>query len=208
MATLLDRAADSRAGAQRQPREARALAVDLRARAVLYEGCAAALHTGTPKRPTPWLDIARGELGVKERRGGEHPSIIEYFKATSYHATEDEVPWCSAFACWCMTQAGLLDARRGSAPPDASARSWLRWGDAVATDDIQAGDVVVFWRGSPGGTSGHVGFVEEVVAGYVRTLGGNQSDSVRVSDYPVAQVLGVRRPSTDAGQPRVRQDSP
>lgn len=44
------------------------------------------------------LKIAMKELGVRELAGSKHnPRIIEYHKATSLKATQDEVSWCSSF---------------------------------------------------------------------------------------------------------------
>ncbi len=40
---------------------------------------------------------------------------------------------------------------------------------------------------------GHVGFFAGVEEKSVLVLGGNQSDEVNVSPFPVARVLGVRR---------------
>lgn len=169
-------------------RESGLLANSLRVQRDQCVDAAAALESAHGD-PVPWYTIARGELGVSEVRGGENPRIIEYFKATSYHATEDEVPWCSAFACWCMEQAGIPSTDR------ANARSWLDWGAPVEERHVREGDVVVFWRGSPDATTGHVGFVVSVQGGIVNCLGGNQSDSVRVSQYSRDKVLGYRRPA-------------
>ena len=136
----------------------------------------------------PWYLVALGELGQREVRGGENPRILEYFKSTTFHATEDEVPWCSAFACFCMESAGVQSPHR------ANARSWLSWGNDVDRQDVRIGDVAVFWRGSPTSRAGHVGFVASLTGGVVQLLGGNQGDAVSIAPQPLERLLAIRRP--------------
>lgn len=134
-----------------------------------------------------WLSIARGEIGQKEIEGAKHnPRIVEYHKATSLKATDDETPWCSAFANWCMQQAGIKGTGQ------ANARSWLEWGRKL--EKPVSGCIVVLKRTSSP-TSGHVGFYLETQGDRIRVLGGNQSNSVKESFYPVSDVLGYRLPA-------------
>jgi uncharacterized protein (TIGR02594 family) len=135
----------------------------------------------------PWLKVAYGEIGVLEYAGEKNnPRIVEYHQATTLRAHDDETPWCSAFANWCMRQAGL----KGSG--EANARSWLTWGRKV--DAPVHGCIVVLKRGtSP--TSGHVGFYIETHGEKIVVLGGNQSNTVKLSNYPKADVLGYRMPA-------------
>lgn len=136
-----------------------------------------------------WLEIAEGELGVKELAGGAAEArIVKYHATTTLKATSDEVPWCSAFANWCIQRAGL----KGTGL--ANARSWLTWGKRL--EEPREGCIVVFKRGS-NPTSGHVAFFVGMDGNYLRVLGGNQSDCVKVSRYPVADVLGYRWPKGD-----------
>lgn len=142
------------------------------------------------------LDIARGELGTKEIRGGrDNPRVVEYHQATSLKAKNDETAWCSAFVNWTMKQAGV----RGT--NSAAARSWLSWGTAVQRDSahVKPGDVFVFPRGN-NPTQGHVAIVEEVLAnGRVKVIGGNQGtgrgqpDGVTESIRSLSESIGVRR---------------
>ena len=137
-----------------------------------------------------WLRVADKEWqrGVNEVVGpGEHnPRIIEYHQATTLKATDDETPWCSAFVCWVMEQAGYPSTR------SAAARSWLRWGKALPGP--QVGAVVVYRRGNSS-WQGHVGFVyNHSEGGRIATIGGNQSNRVNVTPYPKSKVLGYRWP--------------
>jgi uncharacterized protein (TIGR02594 family) len=73
----------------------------------------------------PWLELAFEELNfdIAEEPGpADNPRIAEYFEATTYPTTDDEVPWCSAFVNWCVLNAGYYPTH------SAAARSWLKWG--------------------------------------------------------------------------------
>lgn len=153
-------------------------------------------ETGDPVTPEPpaggydpekWMTIARGELGVKEYSGkfNNNPRILEYNKATSLGASEDEVSWCAAFVGWVLQKAGFTSTR------SALARSYLTWGTALS--EPRYGCIVVFRRGNSA-TFGHVSFVQKFDDNYVWCLGGNQSDSVKVSRFSRSSVLGYRWP--------------
>lgn len=134
---------------------------------------------------TPWMDIAKKEIGMKEVPGsGNNPRVVEYHSATTLKATEDSVPWCSAFVSWCLEQAEIKSTK------NAWARSYLQWGKKL--DKPRYGCVVVFSRGD---NSGHVGFFQAETEDTIMVLGGNQSDSVCIKEYPKSRLLGYRWPS-------------
>lgn len=135
-----------------------------------------------------WMRAAEGEIGVAEVEGAKHnPRIIEYHRACTLKATEDEIPWCSSFANWVMLQVSIKGTR------DARARSWLNWG--VAIDEPIFGCIVVFSR-PPNPASGHVAFyVGKATNGRIRVLGGNQSNRVSIASYDPGRVLGYRLPA-------------
>lgn len=133
---------------------------------------------------TPWMDIAKKEIGVKEIRGGENKRIIEYHSSTTLKATEDEVPWCSAFVTWCLEQAKIKSTK------SAWARSYLKFGKELR--EPKYGCIVVFSRGE---NSGHVGFFISETKDMIQVLGGNQGDAVCIKDYPKSKLLGYRWPS-------------
>lgn len=138
----------------------------------------------------PWMNIADRELGTVEIAGpGDNPRIVEYHGATSLKSPDDETPWCSAFANWCMKQAGILGTNR------ANARSWLNWGVEIAKP--RPGCVVVLWRESPNSAKGHVAFYvgeDQANPAKIRLLGGNQGDKVSITSYDKARVLSYRWP--------------
>lgn len=50
----------------------------------------------------------------------------------------------------------VKDAGKTPPPQHSMARSWLKWGKPVSKAAIRPGDIVVTWRGSRSGKSGHI----------------------------------------------------
>jgi len=74
------------------------------------------------------------------------------------------------------------------------ARSWLDWGRPINISSLRPGDVIITWRGSRSGSSGHI----------LVYLGGNQCIHRPTQSKPVqrisldiykSKILGVRRPT-------------
>lgn len=143
------------------------------------------------------FQVAGRFTGIKEVNGNvDNPAIMAMLKLDNEWPSHDEVPWCSGFVnyiCW------LLHFPRSK---DLRARSWLTVGQGIHFDDADTGDIVVLKRGKgeqPGpdviDAPGHVGFF----AGYdhenqlIEVLGGNQSNTVKVSRYSRSRLLGIRR---------------
>lgn len=141
-----------------------------------------------PRADDPkWYRIAWAERGVKEVPGpGDNPRIEEYQRATTFPASDDEVPWCSSFVNWVMMKAG--EDRTKS----AAARSWLTWGRKI--QEPVRGCVVIFTRPGHAG-SGHVAFFVSREGDFIRVLGGNQENQVKISRYPASRLLGYRVPA-------------
>jgi uncharacterized protein (TIGR02594 family) len=132
-----------------------------------------------------WLMIARGEIGQKEIKGGNHnPRILEYHSTTTLKATDDETYWCSSFVNWCITRAGL------SGTNSAKALSWKTWGKKLSYPVY--GCIVVIdyrYKGDEYEGKGHVGFaVGRDSQNSLYLLGGNQADGVKVSKYNFAYI--------------------
>jgi len=160
---------------------------------------AALFPDGVPKAeafaiPTSmaWLLEAHHLLGTQEQSGrGSNGVIIDWAKDLELmDYTSDDIPWCGLFVAHCI----------GSQLPEEAlptkpllARSWKKFG--TETTPV-FGAVMVFWRESPRGSLGHVGFywAEDVAAYHV--LGGNQSDSVTFTRVAKNRLLGARWPGT------------
>lgn len=132
-----------------------------------------------------WYEVAQNQVGVKEVPGsGNNPDIIKYHSATSLRATQDSVPWCSAFVCWCIEQSGIRSTR------SALARSWSSWG---RRSKMRVGAICVLRRGTKA-WQGHVGFVADWNDHSVMLLGGNQNDKVCYRNYKRSEILDIRFP--------------
>jgi uncharacterized protein (TIGR02594 family) len=151
----------------------------------------------------PILREALALYGVQEVSGaGSNPEIIAWRDELISARpdldwvrgvyTDDGVPWCGLFVAICAHRAG----HREIAPSFLSARAWRRFGTGVASGQPVVGDMLVFWRGSPNGTAGHVGFYVGEDATHYHVLGGNQSDAVSIMRVKKIRLLydGVRRP--------------
>lgn len=132
------------------------------------------------------IDIALGEYGVEEILGAENnPRVLEYFKKTGNSwIHDDETAWCAAFVGFCLESAGIKSTKK------LNARSYLTFGKQTKTPKL--GDIVVFWRISKTSVYGHVAFFIKQDTQYVYVLGGNQSDGVNISKFPLTQVLDYR----------------
>jgi uncharacterized protein (TIGR02594 family) len=157
------------------------------------------VNTVPPTKPVPvelgppWYEVAKREIGIREVLGtGINPRIAEYYKATNIgRVNDDAVPWCSAFANWCLVTAGMKGTN------SAAARSWLLWG--VPLVEPKLGAICVFER-PPNPASGHVAFYCGVVEKRNGTkdllvLGGNQGNQVCVTAYARGRLVGFRWPS-------------
>lgn len=138
---------------------------------------------------TAWIAQAKKYLGQKEIKGPHHnPHILKWWKDIGAPFKDDETPWCGAYVGGVLAEVGIKPVSGG-----ASARSWLKM--PVKLDKPAVGAVVVFWRGSKTGASGHVGFiVGKDQKGNLMVLGGNQADAVNIKPFDTARVLGYRWP--------------
>lgn len=140
--------------------------------------------------------LAERFIGIKEMQGSiDNPMIMSFLRLDMDWPQNDEVPWCSAFVNYI---AWLLRLPRSKS---LRARSWLQVGIPLSPEHAAIGfDIVILKRGpepQPGPeviqAPGHVGFYGGHGADFVEVLGGNQSNTVKVSRYPRDDVLGVRR---------------
>ena len=138
--------------------------------------------------PPLWLYGAESFIGTKEIRGKKHNSkIVQFFKSIGTRIRNDETPWCAAFVGHVLELCGL------SSTKSAGARSYNKWGFEIKEPAV--GAVVVFWRGSRLGWSGHVGFiVGKDSENNLLVLGGNQANAVNIRAFKTSRVLSYRWP--------------
>lgn len=147
----------------------------------------AEMYTPSDFSPFPWMRYALEEYGQREVAGsGSNPRIDAYLRTVGISAG-DETAWCSAFANWCMQQAGIAGTRR------ANARSWTEWGNSCPAQPAY-GAVTILTRGNSNGWQGHVGFYVGREGSNLLLLGGNQGNAVSIRPYAAGRLLGFRWP--------------
>jgi uncharacterized protein (TIGR02594 family) len=145
------------------------------------------LHREVPSGGSaPWLEVTYQEMGQREIPGPANNSrILEYVSAvrSTENVQDDVVDWASAFVEWSLNQVHI------AGPKTMEPMDWLNWGRNIKVPE--RGCIVVF---SFGGDLTHVGFyVNEDENNYL-ILGGNQSDEVRISNFPKIKARGFRMP--------------
>lgn len=150
----------------------------------------------------PWVDAAYRLIGTQEKPGqGSNEAILgwaEDLEITSYN--DDDIPWCGLFVAYCVGSQ-LTEEPLPTNP--LGARNWKKFGYEVSP---RLGAIMVFWRGSPNGWKGHVGFYWAEDNDAYHILGGNQSNSVSVTRISKDRLITARWPHTglsDDGQIRI-----
>ena len=125
-----------------------------------------------------WFQVALAEFQAHHTIFGNadgNQRIHEYFLATSYHpGVGTHEAWCSAFANWCMRQAGIQGTNL------ASAASWLTWGVEL-TKPRHGCVMVIHWAGSHSGSGNHVTFFDHTAGDHIFYFGGNQTHLHQIS---------------------------
>jgi uncharacterized protein (TIGR02594 family) len=170
------------------------------------KGTAAGAVVGAGEIPPdlPWMAEAKRLIGVTETPGSANNSqILGWADQAGIGYSSDETAWCGLFVAHCVT-ATLPDEPLPANP--LGARQWLKFGQAVPP---QFGAALVFWRGSPQGWMGHVGWYWAEDELYYHVLGGNQSDAVSVARVPRTRLLEARWPKAvpPKGIRRMKADS-
>lgn len=133
---------------------------------------------------TPWMGFASSQLGQTEYSPEDNPAIIGYHATTGRFKT-DEIPWCSSFVNWAISQAGIKGTN------SASASSWSRWGKKLNKPAYGSVASIDF-----GGGIHHVGFVAGInSSGRIILLGGNQNDMVKYSSYSTKRIVAYSYPN-------------
>ena len=162
------------------------------------------LDVAVPTLQTHLLQVAGGELGVRETSRNQGPGIIKYWGATTYpegHANRE--PWCAAFVAWCLREAVIRRYGSEGAAPFRRCRSarcydWLDWAHLQTAVDVarspRAGDIAVY-------RFSHIGIVVEAgggtdfeaIEGNTDDDGGREGVEVAVRRRQVRQVQAFLR---------------
>lgn len=154
----------------------------------------ALLVGGTDTPPLVWLQEARALLGLKETTGaGSTKAILDMATGLGIPYENDEIPWCGLFVAHCIGATLPMEILPRT---PLLARAWAKFGDPVTP---RLGAVLVFWRGSVDGYTGHVCFYEGETDTHYLVIGGNQSDKVCSSLIPKGRLLAARWPHGAAG---------
>jgi len=135
----------------------------------------------------PWLAAATRELGQAEVTGAKsNPRIIEYRKLADCALGGDDgaVPWCAIFINAMLALAGI----KGSG--SAMARSFAQRPDLFEKLSSPVVGCITVISSSRGPASGHVFFYSAENGLMFQALGGNQNDSVNVSMFQRAKLVG------------------
>jgi uncharacterized protein (TIGR02594 family) len=142
----------------------------------------------------------RDRDGTHEIPGpNDHPLILEALETCDnlgdWAKNRDETAWCAAIITLAMERNGFVGTRHGLAA------KYLDWG--IEQVGPMHGSVVVIRRrggGSDARTGSrrgfHVSLFEEAAEGGLWLRGGNQSNQIKISFYPLKryEVLGYRWP--------------
>jgi len=149
-----------------------------------------ALGGGEARAPfLPWFEEAKRRQGLHESR--DKVELAAFLRSDGSSVGDPtKLPWCGDFVETC-TAVALPDEPLPENP--YLARNWLKFGVSCAPTE---GAVLVFWRGSKAGTSGHVGFYAGEDSAAFHVLGGNQSNAVTIARIAKSRLLGARWPKT------------
>lgn len=151
---------------------------------------------GPGKQPStliskPWFDMALTKKGLHE--GRDVDELRKFLKSDGRTLGDPrQLPWCGDFVQTCIA----LTLNNEIIPVNPYlARNWAKFGDRIKPT---LGAVLVFWRGSQGGVSGHVGFYagESKSGSQLYVLGGNQSNQISIAPLAANRLLDSRWPST------------
>ena len=134
------------------------------------------------------ITTARAFLGFSET---ENRKELKDYLGVDPVRTE----WCAAFVNAVLKENDIPGSESVSKYP-LTARSFLRYGRSIQISEVEAGDIVIFPRGTAG-WQGHVGFyagtMEWKGKPYWIILGGNQEDKVSYELRLASEAIGVRR---------------
>lgn len=137
----------------------------------------------------PWHAELLRRKGLHEVR--DYSALAKWLKLDGRTLGDPrKLPWCG----------DAIDTVIGLALPGEPrlanpylARNWMKFGKSTRP---RLGAIMVFWRGSLTGTSGHVALYVSEDATHYTVLGGNQANAITLTRIAKSRFLGARWPST------------
>jgi uncharacterized protein (TIGR02594 family) len=148
-----------------------------------------------------WIKLALDEKAVWEKAGVTEKTAAGKERILTYFAVTDTKPdaslaWCGAFVAHCLAQGGMKSTIMKAS---ARASSWKKWANAEiprGSDQVPQGAVVVLSPAPGSQRSGHVGFFSKFLkidgVAHIELLGGNQSNTVQLSNFPRSKIASIR----------------
>ena len=138
------------------------------------------------------LQIASGELGVREASGQNDGERVEQYLA--YTGLDKGYAWCAAFVSWSYGQAGFKQPRNPWSPAlFPTARQYCRSDDCRLPEtirQIQPADVFGIY-GQRERRIIHVGLVQRLQGSYILTIEGNSEDRVQAKRRHLSTVYAL-----------------
>lgn len=146
----------------------------------------------------PWMNEAGRHIGLHEAR--DFTRLSTWLRSDGKTLGDPrKLPWCGDFVDTALRLTLPDEPRPGALGVNPYlARNWLLLGEE---SPARFGAIVVFWRGSRNGHSGHVGFAVawDSARRRIKVRGGNQSNSVSDAWLGADRLLGYRVPVTFEG---------
>lgn len=103
----------------------------------------------------------------------------------SWMGFSSRVAWCACFVSWCADRAGLIEA---DMVPKTASTVYMKSYFTTRNRFVQepAIGAIIFFDWNHDGVTDHVGIVINVANGYVETVEGNTSNSVKTRSYPLS----------------------
>jgi hypothetical protein len=120
-------------------------------------------QTATFQKANRLLDIARKEIGVKEKTSNSSPQIDAYNAYVGFKA----VPWCASFVSYCFGKAGFTEPRTAWSPG-------LFPKDRLAKDPVAGMVMGIYFDNLK--RVGHCGLVERVKGSWISAIEGNTNN--------------------------------
>lgn len=98
--------------------------------------------------------------------------------------SDDDIPWCGLYIAEVVRLSGRTPVKGF-----LRSRNWVTWG--VKSEAAELGDILVFSRSA---TSGHVGIYVGENDNFFYVLGGNQANTVNITQIAKNRLLAIRRP--------------